>query len=156
MTFDDVDCIFGIGKIKFKIMTSSMKQKIVSKIKYYFPIAFLVMPFLAYAQSTVSNGLQTSGLQSIFGTSGLNGSQSLSDLIVNVIRLMLLFAGAIAVVFVIIGGYQYIASGGNEETAEKGKKTLINAIIGIIVVVLAYAIINVIVNLVGSGSGYGF
>ena len=133
-----------------------MKQKIVSKIKYYFPVLFLLMPFLTYAQSTVSNGLQTSGLQSIFGTSGLNGSQSLSDLIVNVIRLMLLFAGAIAVVFVIIGGYQYIASGGNEETAEKGKKTLINAIIGIVVIVLAYAIINVIVNLVGSSSGYGF
>ena len=133
-----------------------MKQKIVSKIKYYFPVIFLVMPFLAYAQSTVSNGLQTSGLQSIFGTSGLNGSQSLSDLIVNVIRLMLLFAGAIAVVFVIIGGYQYLVSAGNEEVAEKGKKTLINAIIGIVVVVLAYAIINVIVNLVGSGSGYGF
>jgi Type IV secretion system pilin len=133
-----------------------MKQKIVHKAKYFFPAVFLVVPFLVRAQSTVSNGLQTSGLQSIFGTSGLNGSQSLSDLIVNVIRLMLLFAGAIAVVFVIIGGYQYIASGGNEETAEKGKKTLINAIIGVVVIVLAYAIINVIVNLVGSGSGYGF
>ena len=66
------------------------------------------------------------------------------------------FAGAIAVVFIIIGGYQYIASGGNEETAEKGKKTLVNAIIGIVVIVLAYAIINVLVNLVGSNSGYGF
>jgi heme/copper-type cytochrome/quinol oxidase subunit 2 len=114
------------------------------------------MPFLAYAQSTVSNGLQTSGLQSIFGTGGLNSSQSLSDLIANVIRVLLIFAGVIAIVFVIIGGYQYIVSGGNEETAEKGKKTLINAIIGIVVIVLAYAIINVIVNLVGSSSGYGF
>ena len=133
-----------------------MKQKIVSKIKYFFPAAFLILPFLAYAQSTVSNGLSNAGLQSIFGTGGLNNSQSLSDLILNVIRLMLLFAGAIAVVFVIIGGYQYLVSAGNEETAEKGKKTLINAIIGIIVIVLAYAIINVIVNLVGSNSGYGF
>jgi FMN-dependent NADH-azoreductase len=137
-------------------MTNLTKQKIVSKLKYYFPVLFLVMPFLAYAQSTVSNGLQTSGLQSIFGTGGLNSSQSLSDLIANVIRVLLIFAGVIAIVFVIIGGYQYIVSGGNEETAEKGKKTLINAIIGIVVIVLAYAIINVIVNLVGSSSGYGF
>ena len=137
-------------------MPSLTKQKILSKIKYYFPVAFLVMPFLAYAQSTVGNGLQNSGFQSIFGTGGLNNSQSLSELILNVIRLLLFFAGAIAVVFVIIGGYQYLVSAGNEETAEKGKKTLINAIIGIIVVVLAYAIINVIVNLVGSNSGYGF
>ena len=137
-------------------MTIATKQKISAKVKYYFPLAFLVMPFLAYAQSAVSTGLSGSGMTSVFGTTGLNSSQSLSDLIVNVIRIMLLFAGAIAVFFVIVGGYQYIASGGNEETAEKGRKTLINAIIGIIVVVLAYAIINVIVNLVGSNSGSGY
>ena len=68
---------------------------------------------------------------------------------------MLLFAGAIAVVFVIIGGYQYLTSAGNEESAEKGQKTLTNAIIGVVVVVLAYVIINVIVNLVSSNSGFG-
>jgi len=133
-----------------------MKQKLISKIKYLFPALFLAAPFLAYAQSQVSNGLQTSGLQGIFGTGGLNNSTSLSDLIVNGIRLMLMFAGAIAVVFVIIGGYQYLASGGNDEIAEKGKKTLLNAVIGIIIIVLAYVIINVIVNTLTSNSGYGF
>jgi hypothetical protein len=137
-------------------MITTAKQKILVKIRYFFPLAFLVMPFLAYAQTTVGNGLTNSGMTSLFGSTGLNSSQSLSDLIVNVIRIMLLFAGAIAVFFVIVGGYQYIASGGNEETAEKGRKTLINAIIGIIVIVLAYAIINVIVNLVGSNSGSGY
>jgi len=133
-----------------------MKQKILAKIKYYFPVLFLIMPFLAYADGTVSNGLSNAGLQSIFGTGGLNSSQSLSDLIVRVVDILLTFAGVVAIVFVIIGGYQYVVSGGNEETAEKGKKTLINAIIGIVVVVLAYTIINVLVNLVGSNSGYGF
>jgi len=117
----------------------------------------LALPVWVYAQAnTVSNGLSVSGLQGLFGTGGLNGSQSLSDLIVRVVNILLTFGGVIAVVFVIIGGYQYLVSGGNEETAEKGKKTLINAIIGIVVIVLAYAIINVIVNLVGSNSGYGF
>jgi hypothetical protein len=133
-----------------------MKQKLLSKIKYFAPVLFLVVPFLAYAQSQVSNGLQTSGLQGIFGTGGLNNSSSLSDLIVNGIRLMLMFAGAIAVVFVIIGGYFYITAGGNAETSEKGKSVLLNAIIGIVIIVLAYVIINVIVNTLTSNSGYGF
>lgn len=133
-----------------------MKQKTLSKIKYFIPAALLALPLLAFADGSVTNGLQNSGLLSIFGTGGLNSSQSLSDLIVRVIDLLLTFAGVVAIVFVVIGGYQYIASGGNEEAAEKGKKTLINAIIGIVVVVLAYAIINVLVNLVGSNSGYGF
>src|SRR4051812_8481916 len=37
---------------------------------------------------------------------------------------MLAFAGGIAVVFIIIGGYLYITAAGNEEQAEKGRKTL--------------------------------
>jgi hypothetical protein len=58
---------------------------------------------------------------------------------------------------VVIGGYQYITSAGNEEQSEKGKKTLVNAIIGIVVIVLSFTIINVVVNTVsGSGSTFGF
>ena len=37
----------------------------------------------------------------------------------------------------------------NKEQSEKGKKTLVNAIIGIVIVVLAWVIINVVTNLVG-------
>lgn len=64
---------------------------------------------------------------------------------------MLLFAGIIAVVFIIYGGYLYITSAGNEESAEKGKNTMVNAIIGIVIIVLSYVIVNVIVNLAGNG-----
>ncbi len=138
-----------------------MKQKIISKIKfikYTLTLAALFVPVLASAQSNaVTGGLQNAtGLQSLFGTGGLNNSQSLSDLIVNVVRLLLTFSGVIAILFVIIGGFQYVTSGGNEETAEKGKKTVINAIIGIILIILSYVIINVIANTVSSNSGYGF
>ena len=50
--------------------------------------------------------------------------------------------------FVIIGGYQYLTSAGNEESAEKGQKTITNAVIGLVVIILAWVIINVIVDLV--------
>ena len=116
----------------------------------------LTLPWLALAQSQVQQGLQINGLQGLFGTLGLTGSQSLPQLIASVIQLMLIFAGGIAVVFVVVGGYYYITAQGNEEQAEKGKNTLINAIIGIIVVILSYVIINVIVNLVSTPSGMGF
>jgi prepilin signal peptidase PulO-like enzyme (type II secretory pathway) len=114
-------------------------------------------PLLALAQNNgVTSGLVTSGVGGLFGSGGLSGATSLTDLITRAIQLMLLFAGAIAVVFVIIGGYWYITSAGNEETAEKGQKTLTNAIIGIVIIVLSYAIITVISNLVSSPNGYGF
>ena len=126
-----------------------MTQKISKFIKYPAALALLAMPLLAAAQGAVQDGLNNSGLRSYFGFSGLNSASSLSQLIVGIVNIMLLFAGSIAVIFVIVGGYQYVTSGGNEEQAEKGRKTLVNAIIGIVIIVLAYVVINVISNLVG-------
>ena len=55
-------------------------------------------------------------------------------------------AGAICVVVIIYGGIQYITGG--DKGAETGKKTIIAAIIGLIIVSLAYAIIREVANLI--------
>ncbi len=134
-----------------------MKSKIKKIFNYLLVFGGITLPSLVFAQTNgVTQGLTTSGVGSFFPSSGIGGSTSFTQLLQNVIEIMLLFAGAIAVVFVIIGGYQYITSGGNEETAEKGRQTLTNAIIGVIVIVLSYTIITVIANLVSSQNGYGF
>ena len=65
-----------------------------------------------------------------------------------ILNVILPLTGIVAVLFVIIGGYQYMASGANEEMAEQGKKTLQNAITGLVVVILSYVIVNVIINTV--------
>ena len=132
-------------------MSEITKQNFKNKIKYLTALAVLILPFPAFAQSQVQEGLNTGGLSSLFGNAGLTGAQSLSQLIVEIINIMLIFAGAVAVIFVIIGGYQYLTSAGNEESAEKGKKTLINAIIGVVLIIMSFVIINVIVNLVAGG-----
>lgn len=87
-------------------------------------------------------------------TSGsLNCVNSLSELITTVIKILLFFAGSVAVLFVIIGGFWYITAQGNTEQAEKGKTALVNAIIGIVLVSLAYVIIVVISNALASRVG---
>ena len=84
-------------------------------------------------------------------SSGLNcNATTVNGLIRTVINWLLGIAFAIAVLFLIIGGFWYITSAGNEETAEKGKNTAINAIIGIVIIILSYVIINVIANLVSN------
>ncbi|MCL5775237.1 MAG: hypothetical protein M1333_03440, partial [Patescibacteria group bacterium] len=60
--------------------------------------------------------------------------------------------GVIAVVFIIVGGYMYLTSAGNEEAAEKGRKVLTNAIIGLIIIILSAAIIRIVVNTLDSSS----
>lgn len=124
-----------------------------------------VVPAIAGAQANcvgdcVNQGLKGSGISVLFPSGGLFGSlnQGPVGFITFIIRIMLYLSGMIAVVFVIIGGYQYITSGGNEESAEKGRKTLVNAIIGIVIIILSYVIVNVIASLVsGTGTGlFGF
>lgn len=70
--------------------------------------------------------------------------KNFGDLLLRFINWLLYFAGAVAVIFLVIGGYQYVASHGNEEAAEKAKKTLTYAILGIIIIVLAFAIVAIV------------
>lgn len=106
-------------------------------------IGLVTAPVLATAQLN-------SHFQCDPGT-GLNcQSTSINGLIKTVINWLLGIAFGIAVLFLIIGGFWYITSAGNEETAEKGKGTAINAIIGIVIIVMAYVIINVVASLVAN------
>jgi len=78
---------------------------------------------------------------------------SVPQIFKTVINWALGIAFGVAVIFLIIGGFRYITAGGNEESAEKGKSSVINALIGIVIIVLSYVIVNVVANLVqGNGS----
>ena len=102
--------------------------------------------------SSCTQGTCPSGLCSVNGlclppsqyNTGIAGSTTLSGFIITVIKILLSFAGVIAVVMLVIGGYWYMAAGGNEETAEKGKKTIINFVLGLVVIILAYTIVTII------------
>lgn len=74
--------------------------------------------------------------------SSLGGPATIGDLIRIVTNLLLGIAGSIAVIFIIIGGIQYITSAGNDQNTKKAKDTITNAVIGLIIAVLAYAIVN--------------
>lgn len=80
------------------------------------------------------------------GNTGLPNDTSVSGFILKIINIALTVAGLIAVLFLIIGGFRYITSAGNEETAEQAKKIITNAIIGIVVIILSFVIVRVISN----------
>ena len=127
-----------------------MKQ-IIKKINFLKVAEVLLAISLTFAPLLVANA-QLNRTFSCDPSSGLNCSAggSINSLIRTVINWMLGIAFGVAVLFLIIGGFWYITSAGNEETAEKGKGTVINAIIGIVVIILSWVIINVISNLVSN------
>src|ERR1700722_16096212 len=90
----------------------------------------LFLPVVAFAQNAIQKGMQ--GIANLFPQTGIAGSSTLNGpngLIYNIIATLLLLAGGVGVLVIIVGGFQYLTSAGNEEQAEKGKKTLINAVI---------------------------
>jgi len=80
------------------------------------------------------------------GSTRLPNDTNLSGFIMKIINIALTIAGLIAVLFLIIGGFRYITSAGNEETAEQAKAIITNAIIGIVVIILSFVIVRVISN----------
>ncbi|MCL2445101.1 pilin [Candidatus Saccharibacteria bacterium] len=56
----------------------------------------------------------------------------------------------VAVAFIIYGGFMYIMSRGNPDGIAKGKKTILNSVIGLVIAILASAIVNTVQGIVGT------
>ncbi len=86
---------------------------------------------------------------------GVASKKTLAELVSEVLKILLTLSGVVAVVFIVLGGFRYMTANGNEEQAEKGRKSLINAIIGLAIIILAYTLVSVIVNGLTSGNILG-
>jgi len=89
---------------------------------------------------------------------------SLPVVIGNIVNLILFIAGVLAIIYLIYSGILYITAAGNPDAAKKGQQGIMNAAIGIVIIVLAFFIARAIVGYsaesVGGveydpGSGYG-
>lgn len=54
--------------------------------------------------------------------------------------------GAVAVIAVILGGLQYVLSQGNPQTTTKAKDTILYALVGVVVAISGYAIVNFVLD----------
>lgn len=55
-------------------------------------------------------------------------------------------AGVLAVIFIIIGGFQYMTSNGDAGTARRGRETIIYAVVGLVVVLMAFGIVQLVLG----------
>jgi hypothetical protein len=72
----------------------------------------------------------------------LDTTVTAKGLVIAIINWVLAFAGAVAVLFIIYAGVQYLTSAGNDKRTEAAKKTLTYAVIGLIVIILAKVIVT--------------
>ncbi len=89
-------------------------------------------------------GDSTSGA-SFAAASGL-GDAVLTDTIAQIIRIALGFLGVIAVVIILLGGFKWMTAGGNDEKVKSAKKLIFSGIIGLVIVISAYAIASFVID----------
>lgn len=79
--------------------------------------------------------------------------------VASIFRLIINWALAIAfiaaVVMLIYGGFLYITSAGNADNAKKGQTTIVNSLIGIVIIVLSYIIVQIVYRFVAGNGGGG-
>ncbi len=84
-------------------------------------------------------------LTEIGTTTGL-GTTSVQGITGNIIKSIIGLFGIVATAFIVYGGILWMTSGGEEEKVKKAKKLMISGIIGMIIIVSAYAITSYLLN----------
>lgn len=83
---------------------------------------------------------QQGNASTLFGDGGNDG------IFRTVTNVLLFIIGAVAVIMLVIGGIRYTVSGGDQNAVTAAKNTILYAIVGIIVAILAYAAVNFVVD----------
>jgi len=92
----------------------------------------------ACADKTIAGGVECSA-----------GTGSGSDLITNIrviTNTLIMVVGIASVVMLIIGGFRYVLSQGNEKAVTGAKDNIVYAIIGLIVALIAFAVVNFVLG----------
>lgn len=72
--------------------------------------------------------------------------KDLERLALNATKITLSLVSTVAVLYLVIGGFQYIMSSGNPDNVGKAKNTILYAIIGLLLAILSFAIVSFIIS----------
>ncbi|MBI3494823.1 hypothetical protein HY004_02470 [Candidatus Saccharibacteria bacterium] len=88
------------------------------------------------------------GVDKVGGKDTGNGGEQVPIIIKDVINILLFLIGLIAVLMIVIAGFRFVTSNGDANTVSSARNTILYAVIGIVIAVMAYAIVNfVLINI---------
>lgn len=107
----------------------------------------LFFPVFVFAQATPESGCKIEGGQEICRLEnpigiGQKGTTDVSAIISVVIKAALGIIGALTLLMLVWGGFQWLTSGGSPEKVKAGTQTMIWAIIGVILVFASYLLLS--------------
>jgi hypothetical protein len=138
------------------MLVPGKNKKLVRKTTAVFIIIFAVVFLLSFFSSgnVFAQGGDTFGIGEEVGSKIALASGDIRIIIARIVRIALGFLGVVALVIILYGGYTIMTSGGSEEKVTQGKRILINAVIGLAIIMSAFAIVQfVLVSLQKAISG---
>lgn len=137
-----------------KLLSSLMKNRAVVGLFAVMAVSVAVAsPVLATDATT--NGTDNFGLDTFGSTTSLGHNQNLPQIIAQIINYALGFLGIIAVIIVLYGGFKWMTAAGNEDKVGEAKKLFGAGIIGLIIIMLAYAISAYVFTQLAAATGTG-
>ena len=81
-----------------------------------------------------------------------DGNDDLKGNIVSILNAVIGVLSFVCVVVIIIGGVSYMTSSGDASKVKKAKDTILYGVIGLVICVLAFAIVNFVISNILNGS----
>ncbi len=127
------------------------KLKIISLLNVFFIFLFIficINPVIAQGTAwDKQEGLGTANPSITSTLFGADKPKDLRDMVVDIIRTLLTLSALFLTVLIILAGLRWMNSRGNEDELTKAKAQLKNAIIGMIITISAYAIMEIVIKL---------
>ena len=136
-------------------MLKRFKQAVVTTLAaaaLLFPLAVPVMVHAADPGVSVQGSLCGGTDLSISATpgdcskTGSAAETTANSLIHTIINIFSAVVGIVAVIMIIVGGFKYITSGGNDGNVSTAKNTILYAVIGLVIVALAQIIVRYVLG----------
>jgi len=131
------------------MIKNAVKSFVPTVLSLAFALALVVTPAVGAVGSIQDGANAARGTDQ---TANLFGNTGVFQTITNVLLFVL---GAISVIMIIIGGLRYVVSGGNSANVTAAKNTILYAIVGVIIAILSYAIINFVLGTFTTSGGGG-
>ena len=130
-----------------------MKTKIPKIINIIIATTFFLTPSLAFLSTSAvyadANDICNQPVaQAIKEANGCGGGSTaeLKTVITDIISAVIGILGIVAAIFIVVGGVNYMTSAGDPGKIEKAKKTILWAVVGLIIASLTFVIVNFVVK----------
>lgn len=141
-----------------KIFNTMIKYKAVVAVAFVFALGALVAPTPAAAVLSAEEARGSFGLDAVGDPAALGGTlgnKGLVETITGIIKIGLSLLGIIAVVIILAGGFKWMTAGGNEDKVGEARKMIISGVIGLAIIMSAFAIAQFVIGSLAQQTGAG-